>query len=82
MSPQEIVNATATARERMLAVVRQETHLERDLLAKERARIQGLCAEHTGHVFGLGRWPSTGRFCVYCELLAPSSAGEGERCEA
>jgi hypothetical protein len=78
MSPQEIVDATATARKRMLAVVRKEMQAERDLLAKERARIQGLCAEHTGHVFGLGQWPSTGRICVYCDLPVSPGPGEGE----
>lgn len=82
MSPQEIVNATITTRKRMLVVVQRETQAERELIAQERARIQGLCATHTGHVFGLGQWPSTGRFCVYCELPASSSMGEGKRCEA
>ncbi|MNV86178.1 hypothetical protein D3C71_1801900 [compost metagenome] len=75
MTPQEIVDATNSLRERTHVYVKERMRVEDEAIKAERARIQTACSLSTSHVFGMqpNLFATDYRACVYCGAL-PSGA--------
>lgn len=71
MTPQQIVDLKSSLHARCMEQVRAQREQERVAIKVERERIQALCVQHTGHLFGAGEgtfeWACGGTLvCVYC----------------
>jgi len=70
MTPQEIADLSTSVTQRCVTLLEEKWNEEQRAIDAERARVQALCLEHTGHVFGLDPYPlrfgAPVRRCVYC----------------
>jgi len=82
MTPQEITDLAASASERVTDFFKKKYAEERKAIDDERARVQALCGEHTGHVYGPDPNPLSSIFgdrkrgCVYCGAQEPAAAAK------
>ena len=76
MTPQEIADLHASVRERISKAVRVRMAQEDEAIKSESLRVQGLCFEHIGHVYGPGSSMNSilfgdSRYCVLCGAQEP-----------
>jgi hypothetical protein len=87
LTPQEIVDAAASVRERTRAFVKERMRAEDEAIKAERERVQAACLRSTGHVFGVAPsfYGADYRACVYCGAVpnkASARTDPMERCES
>ena len=78
MTPQEIADMHASVRERIAKAVRARMAQEDEAIKAENLRVQGLCSEHTGHIYGCGSSMNSilfgdRRYCVLCGAKEPKT---------
>lgn len=77
MTHQEILDLHSSVRTRMAQAVRERMAKEDEATREENLRVQALCKEHTGHVYGVGNSLTSlfgdKRYCVLCGAQEPNA---------